>query len=336
MQVDNGSAGSRRRQVAQMSSHQRTTSTGTRLSVIRPPERGELASPPARLCFVVEEKYEHDTMPGAVAAALTSWGHQVDVLRPHSSLTDLSELVPVGENAYDAYVLKTVTGGPGLSILEAAAAAGIPTVNNHRAIRLARDKAVAASRARSAGIPFPQTWFAARSALLSGLPREAYPLVVKPNNGSSCEQVLRVDSPEELDRLDIDDSGYLLVQPYLPNPGYDLKLYNTGDEIFAAVRRSPLHAGDDVVEELVPVSPELRALTVAVGRAFGLDIYGIDVIETPHGWMVLDINDFPSFGLVPGAAWHLARTVLRLTRAAQSTTTTQLRSARTADMEATA
>ena len=38
--------------------------------------------------------------------------------------------------------------------------------------------------------------------------------------------------------------------------------------------------------------------------------------------MVLDINDFPSFGLVPGAAWQLARTLLRLARAAQPTTTT--------------
>jgi len=320
-----------------MSSKERLTSTGTRLSVIRPQEPDVVASPPARFCFVIEEKYENDNMPGAVAAALTSLGHVVDVLRPNSDLVDVSDMVPVGDEAYDAYVLKTVTGGPGLSILEAAAAAGIPTVNDHRAIRLARDKAVAASRARAAGIPFPKTWFAARSALLSGLPREAYPLVIKPNNGSSCERVLRVDSPEDLEQLDIDDSGFLLVQPYLPNPGYDLKLYNTGNEIFAAVRRSPLHDGDDVVEELIPVTDELRALTLAVGRAFGLDIYGIDVIDTPDGWMVLDINDFPSFGLVPGAAWHIARTLLRLTRAAQPATTARpSHFALTTEIEATA
>jgi ribosomal protein S6--L-glutamate ligase len=321
-----------------MSSSERLTSTGTRLSVIRPPAVEVSASRPARFCFIVEEKYENDTMPGVVADALTSWGHQVDVLRPNADLVDVSDMVPVGEEAYDAYVLKTVTGGPGLSILEAAAAAGIPTVNNSRAIRLARDKAVAASRARAAGIPFPKTWFAARTALLAGLPAEAYPLVVKPNNGSSCERVLRVDSPAELAELDIDDSGFLLVQPYLANPGYDLKLYNTGGEIFAAVRRSPLHDGEDVVEELIPVTDELRDLTLAVGRAFGLDIYGIDVIDTPEGWMVLDINDFPSFGLVPGAAEHVARTLLRLARAAQATTTTTaaVSTAAGTDIEATA
>ena len=118
----------------------------------------------------------------------------------------------------------------------------------------------------------------------------------------------------------------MLAQPYLPNPGHDLKLYNTGDEVFATVKRSPLHPGADVVEEQIPVTPELRELALAVGRAFGLDIYGIDVVETPDGYMVLDINDFPSFGKVPQAAERLARTVLRVTRrnaiaAAERTTT---------------
>lgn len=280
---------------------------------------------PVRLCFIVEEKYENDVMPAVVAEALTSWGHEVEVLRPHSMLADVPALAAGGRGAYDAYVLKTVSSGPGLSILEAAGAAGIPTVNNYRAIRLARDKAVAASVARAAGIPFPTTYFASRSSLLEQVPRHRYPLVVKPNNGSSCEQIFRVDNPDQLDSLELDGSGHLLAQPYLPNPGYDVKLYNTGAEVFAAVRQSPLHPGSDVVEQLIPVTPELRALTFAVGRAFGLDIYGVDVVQTSRGWVVLDVNDFPSFGRVPDVAARLARTVLRLTRsaAAAATDTTQ-------------
>jgi ribosomal protein S6--L-glutamate ligase len=211
-------------------------------------------------------------------------------------------------------VLKTVSDGPGLSLLDAAAAAGVTTVNDYRAIRLARDKAVAAVRARAAGIPFPRTWFASRTALLDQIPADAYPLVIKPNNGSSLRDVYRVDTPEDLARLDIDDNTRMLAQPYLPNPGHDVKLYNTGDEVFATVKRSPLHPGADVVEEQIPVTPELRSLARAVGRVFGLDIYGIDVVETAEGWVVLDVNDFPSFGNVPQAAWRLARTVLRVTR----------------------
>jgi ribosomal protein S6--L-glutamate ligase len=106
----------------------------------------------------------------------------------------------------------------------------------------------------------------------------------------------------------------MLAQPYLPNPGHDLKLYNTGDDVFATVKRSPLHPGAEVVEEQVPVTPELRELALAVGRAFGLDIYGLDVVETEDGYMVLDVNDFPGFAMVPDAAERLARTVLRVVR----------------------
>ena len=192
------------------SSSRHSTVTRRGFSSVMSTIAGPALTTPTRLCFIVEEKYEHDAMPSVVAQALRSWGHEVDVLRPSSTLTDLGDLMPGGTGAYDAYVLKTVSSGPGLSILEAAGAAGIATVNDHRAIRLARDKAVAASRARAAGLPFPTTWFAARSALLSQVPRDRYPLVVKPNNGSSCEQIFRVDAPEELDRLDLDDSGFLL------------------------------------------------------------------------------------------------------------------------------
>jgi ribosomal protein S6--L-glutamate ligase len=283
------------------------------ISAIR--EFGEvLLSSPARLCFIVEARYENDVMPGAVVDVLRSSGHHVDVLRPNGTVTDLWELLPTDVARYDAFVLKTVSSGPGLSLLEAAAAAGVTTINDHRAIRLARDKAVAAVRARAVGIPFPKTWFASRSTLLDQIPADSYPLVVKPNNGSALKDVYRVRSPHELAQLDIDDSGSLLAQPYLANPGYDVKLYNTGEEVFAAVKHSPLHPGADVVEERIPVTPELRSLARAVGRVFGLDIYGIDVVETLDGWVVLDVNDFPSFSNVPQAAWRLARTVLRVTR----------------------
>jgi ribosomal protein S6--L-glutamate ligase len=310
------------------------------VSAIR--EFGEvLLTSPVRLCFIVEARYENDVMPGAVVDVLSSCGHSVDVLRPNGTVTDLWELLPTDVARYDAFVLKTVSSGPGLSLLEAAAAAGVTTINDHRAIRVARDKAVAAVRARAAGIPFPKTWFASRSTLLEQIPPDCYPLVVKPNNGSALRDVYRVDSPGELAQLDIDESGALLAQPYLPNPGYDVKLYNTGDEVFATVKRSPLHPGTDVVEEQIPVPRELRSLARAVGRVFGLDIYGIDVVETADGWVVLDVNDFPSFGNVPQAAWRLARTVLRVTRrqdaaraAAQASAPTVYRSVLTSVPEA--
>src|SRR5690242_20016984 len=103
----------------------RTTRTG--ISEVRSTAGGRpVLTEPARLCFIVEERYENDVMPGAVADVLRSWGHAVDVLRPNAEATDLWDLLPVDAARYDAVVLKTVSGGPGLSLLDAAAAVGIP------------------------------------------------------------------------------------------------------------------------------------------------------------------------------------------------------------------
>ena len=165
----------------------------------------------ARLCFIVEDRYEHDTMPAVVIDALTARGHQVDVFHPHAMLASLARLDPIDGDGYAGYVLKTVSAGPGLSILEAAGAAGGVTVNDYRSIRLARDKAVAASLARAAGLPFPKTYFAARASLLHQLPADKYPLVIKPSNGSSCEQIYRVDNASQLAHLDVDDDAFLLA-----------------------------------------------------------------------------------------------------------------------------
>ena len=269
-----------------------------------------------RLCFIVEEKYRHESMPLAVAYQLRRWGHDVDLLEPHATVTRLFDLVT---QSYDAYVLKTASDGPGLSILEAAEAAGIPTINNARSIRLVRDKAVAMAVARAHDLPIPPTYFVAHPRLLTQIPPEDYPLVVKPSNGSACRDIYRVNHPADLATLALADDphSFLLAQRYVDNPGFDIKLYVTGTQVYAVVKKSPLHPDENVTEGLMPVTPELRTLALNVGAFFGLDIYGVDVVETPAGWVGVDINDFPGFGLVPGAVVRIAQFILHVAQRAE-------------------
>jgi ribosomal protein S6--L-glutamate ligase len=270
-----------------------------------------------RICFIVEEEYRDAVMPMAVAEELVQRGHAVQVLEPQATVTCLSQLTRYGYGAYHAYVLKTVSDGPGLSLLEAAAAVGIATINNAKAVRLVRDKAVAAAFARRHRITFPMTYFVAAPQLLQRIPHDNYPLVVKPSNGSSCRDVFRVDTPTNLDELveALIGAGdrFYLAQPYVDNSGIDIKLYNTGDKVSAVLKQSPLHADSPVEERLIAVPRELDALARLVGETFGLDIYGVDVVETPTGWVVLDVNDFPSFRMVPDAASLMAETIERIT-----------------------
>jgi ribosomal protein S6--L-glutamate ligase len=260
-----------------------------------------------RFCFIIEKEYRNNPMPRVVADQLVQWGNIVDLLEPQETVICLSDMHLQG---YDAYVLKTVAGGPGLSILEAAEAAGIATINKVRAIRLVRNKAVAATYAQTHGLPMPLTYFVTHLDLLKQMPLEIYPMVVKPNNGSSCRDIYRVNSPADLDALVIakKNENFFLAQRYVENTGYDIKVYVIGKEVYAVAKKSPLHG--DITEKLIPLTPEMRKLAIDTGRIFGLDIYGIDLVESPQGLVMLDINDFPSFGYVPGAVRRVAEYIL--------------------------
>jgi len=278
-------------------------------------------------CFIIEAKYRHALMPMGVTRQLIEWGHDVDLLEPETTITCLSGIT---RGMYDAYVLKTASDGPGLSILEAAEAAGIPTINNSRAIRLVRDKAVATVYAHTHGLPTPLTYFVAHPQLLEQIPAGDYPLVVKPTNGSSCRGIYRVDAPADLETLKIAEANasFFLAQQYVENSGFDIKLYVAGTEVFAVAKRSPLHPDVQVEKRPVPVSMELQELALQVGKIFGLDIYGLDVVETPRGPMVVDINDFPSFGHVPHAislvSTHIEQIAVRRIEQSNSPKTVEL------------
>src|SRR6266478_4101250 len=183
-------------------------------------------------CFILEERYAQKPMPMVIADQLQQWGHEIDVLQPYAAVTSLTDL---SLTKYDAYVLKTVSDGPGLSILEAAEAVGIPTINNSRSIRLVRDKAIAAAVVRANGLPIPLTYFIAHPRLLKQIPEEDYPLVVKPTNGSSCRGIYRVDSPAALATLEIAEANdsFFLAQHYVENNGFDIKLYAAGTKVYA-------------------------------------------------------------------------------------------------------
>ncbi|MER8092477.1 ATP-grasp domain-containing protein [Streptomyces goshikiensis] len=268
-----------------------------------------------RLCFLVEEHYRHDGMPNEVVRQLTAWGHEVDVVRPGGSLLRMTEVM--GAGTHDAWVLKTVSGGPGLTLLEAAAAAGMTTVNDARSIRGVRDKALAAAIGRTRGLPMPTTYAVARPELLREIPASEYPLVVKPSDGSSGRAVHLVSSPGRLEPLlpELAGEGLLIAQPYVRNSGTDIKVYAVGGELFATERCSPLNPDPAVRERRVPLSAEVAAIASQVGAVYGLDLYGVDVLLGPEGPMVVDVNDFPSFRQVPDAAARVARAVLDLARA---------------------
>jgi ribosomal protein S6--L-glutamate ligase len=89
----------------------------------------------------------------------------------------------------------------------------------------------------------------------------------------------------------------MLVQELITPIEDELKFYVIGERVFG-IRKHP----DSGEREPVAVDPVLEDVAVRSGQALGLEIYGVDVLISSHGPIVVDVNYFPSFRGVPNVA----------------------------------
>jgi ribosomal protein S6--L-glutamate ligase len=212
-------------------------------------------------------------------------------------------------------VHRVVVGGPPTATLALAAyaeAAGALTINTHAATEAVRNKAALAAVLAEFGITCPSTLLGSPRALAAELRPEEYPVVLKPVFGDNGRGLRRVAGPAELRATDWPED-VALAQHYLTSDGRDLKLYVIAGNVFAVHKPSPFQPdGARVDGRAVPVrvTPALRDLALRCGRTFGLELYGVDCVETADGPVVIEVNEFPNYTGVPGADELLAEHVL--------------------------
>jgi ribosomal protein S6--L-glutamate ligase len=99
----------------------------------------------------------------------------------------------------------------------------------------------------------------------------------------------------------------ILAQRYHPPDGADLKIYSIGGRLFGVKKIFPARTEDEKHGEPFTPTPELSEIAYRCGRAFGIDLYGVDIIESSGHPYVVDISSIPGFKGVPDAPLHLAR-----------------------------
>jgi ribosomal protein S6--L-glutamate ligase len=218
---------------------------------------------------------------------------------------------------YDGIVSRT-RDALGLAILARAEADGILTINTYSATQQVRDKARMAIALSQAGVPCAPTVLADHISVLAGLPRDYFPLILKATFGDNSQGLRLVRRPEDLDGIHWGDS-LVLAQHYLVNDGFDLKLYVCGQHVHAVRKPSPFNGDPRATAQPVEPTPRMVELALQCGEIFGLDIYGVDTIETRDGPVVIEVNEFPNFTCVPGAAEIIAAYLLRRVMRAKST-----------------
>jgi ribosomal protein S6--L-glutamate ligase len=204
---------------------------------------------------------------------------------------------------YDFYLLKSYTD-LGLSLAGILHRQGARILNPYPACAVLRDKVETAWRLRAAGIPAPRTWATGDPALLSSHLEDG-PLIIKPARGVHGSGVCVVRSRRDLrrvrERLGPAPGQPLVAQHLVNGAGEDLKVYVSGERVFG-VRKAWSETSYREPGRPRDVPPEARRIALRVGQAFGLSLYGLDLIETRSGPVVVDVNYFPGFRGVPSAS----------------------------------
>jgi ribosomal protein S6--L-glutamate ligase len=262
----------------------------------------------ARLLIAVaaEPRYLSQQQPAGLTGALVRCGHPATIIDPEDAraltLSGLDLLIARGRS-------------PALlELLDRAAALGIAIVNPRASIESVMDKARMGRALAAAGIPIPPTRLDTMAELVASSTEADFPMVVKPVYGDNARGVCIVHSLEELAALPWKEP-VALAQPYIASDGFDLKLYVAGAEVHAVRKPSPLSFKSG--SQAVPMTAGLRELAFRCGEIFGLELFGVDCIETPDGPLVIEVNDFPNYSAVEDADDMLARFAIARARAAR-------------------
>ncbi len=199
-------------------------------------------------------------------------------------------------------------------------------VNSWASSVACQDRVLMAQRMEEAHLPWPQTWsFSSLEELLGQhefLSTLSFPIIIKSYYSHRGDLVDKVDSLEALQALTPQWSKEpVVLQEFAAGDGWDIKFWVIGEQVFAARRRTALEpdapkidtplANDDLPEEWIRIIQE-------IGHAFNLRLYGVDLLMTERGPMIVDINSFPGFRGVPGADDALVALVEELGRERQA------------------
>jgi len=251
------------------------------------------------LLMLSHARSRHSSVMSDVVRLLTDWGAKVQVIHPDRQLHDLSRMRI--EN--DLYILKARTD-IALSIAGCLHALGAAILNPYPVSVMLRDKIVTSRVLQEAGVPTPETFVAAHPGQLVHRLQEG-PLVVKPYRGSGGEGVRVVWDADELDSLPV-DQDLMYAQRYHKPEGPDRKLYVIHGQVFGVLREWPARSYEEKLGQPFTVTPDLRDLALRCGEAFGIDLFGLDVIHSGGERYVVDVSSFPGFKGVPDAALRLA------------------------------
>lgn len=220
----------------------------------------------------------------------------------------------------DALVVRDVGAGPmeGVSfrfdVLRQLEMQGTLILNSPEAIRNAANKYHTTYLLAKAGLPVPATFSVQDRDKAIEIISNLRDAVVKPVFGYKGKGIIRVQDGKMLepdssisqvhweDQITkmIDSWGMLYIQEFIENQGRDIRAFVVNGKVLGSIYRSAreghwinnLSQGGTSASCTLTLSQE--NICAKAAEAVGTVFAGVDLIEGPHGTMVLEVNGTPS------------------------------------------
>lgn len=202
----------------------------------------------------------------------------------------------------DLVLIRSVSESRALYAAQILNALGIPTVNAASVIATCNDKVACTAALTAAGVPSPATRVAfAPESALAAIEELGYPVVLKPVVGSWGRLLAKLNDREAAEAvlehkavLGSYQHSIFYLQEYIAKPGRDIRVVVIGGEPVAAMYRNSQHwitnAARGASCTNCPLTPEIGDLALRAAQAVGGGAVAVDLIESPRGLLVTEVN----------------------------------------------
>ena len=201
----------------------------------------------------------------------------------------------------------------GVAIVRQFEQSGVIVLNTSQGILRSRDKLVACQMMAEARVPVPITAHVGAWEDTDRAVRRVggAPCVVKSTEGTHGSGVFLVNSAQQARQLVyqmLERGMRPLVQEYVKEShGSDIRALVVGGEVVASMRRkahgsefrSNFHLGGSVSS--VELTEEQSEIAIRSTETLGLELAGVDMLESERGPLVLEVNSSPGLEGIEGA-----------------------------------
>lgn len=191
---------------------------------------------------------------------------------------------------------------------------GAMLVNSPGSIQNAANKYHSSYLLARKGIPIPRTFAVQSGERAMDVFDKVPDAVIKPIFGYKGRGILRVQEGSVIDpdgsvsSVLVEDAvdevllrrGMLYIQEFVENPGRDVRAFVIGDRVAGAIYRNAQdgywlnNLSQGGMASACVLSPEQEEICLKASEAMGTVFSGVDLIESPSGPLVLEVNGTPS------------------------------------------